>query len=220
MKSFSKLFFVIAMLVIHGSLLAQKSNFGPESQNPISSISIPETWSYSSKNGSVVKSNLKVQSAVPRKLSCSIRSANDVDLLQQTSRGIDTMVDRLLIDSPKFSAPTSYETSCSIDSLVALQQACRIIDAICQQLNRNITTQIMLVIDVDPGTDDAVALYLCKLLQLAPTHFVATMGNQPIENTHRNLLILEKMFILLIILFIILADISVSKIRQYKLCLV
>lgn len=60
--------------------------------------------------------------------------------------------------------------------------------------DRNLSTKTMIVLDIDPGTDDAVAIYLCKLLQLAPTHFVATMGNSSIDNTLCNLLILKNMF--------------------------
>ena len=56
------------------------------------------------------------------------------------------------------------------------------------------STSLKLIIDVDPGTDDAVAIRLCKSLQPSPTHFVATMGNQPIKNTLCDLLILKNMF--------------------------
>ena len=52
----------------------------------------------------------------------------------------------------------------------------------------------LLVLDVDPGTDDGIALYISRLLPSQPTHLVATFGNQALRNTHKNLVLLKKEF--------------------------
>lgn len=95
--------------------------------------------------------------------------------------------------TPKVSDVIPDTKSVSTQDLFSLQLSCHIIDTRISLLlsDRGISTKTLVVVDVDPGTDDAVALYLCKLLQLAPTHFVATMGNRSLENTLCNLLILR-----------------------------
>lgn len=127
---------------------------------------------------------------MPDAFNTSAYSTIDLSDLQQVCHCIDARVSHLICTRGQFAEPEFY------NNLAALQQASRILKTkLCHVLSdKDVSAKTMIVLDVDPGTDDAVAIYLCKLLQLAPTHFVATMGNSTIENTHRNLLILKNMF--------------------------